>query len=276
MVAHDISSILKALRVAVIPSGLSGRYSCPYCPFRNMTERDIWYHCPTYHINWPTGNEMSAECPICRERLRTPLQVHIHEEHGPDKWSKSSFQPGHPTVARLYNFSLVICRHPQTGKFLLCQEFANQGFWCPGGAVDAGEVLTAAARRETMEEAGIDVEMKGILSIEYHPSCPGNSRNSVSSSSSSSSHRSHRQQQQDHIVRLRVVFYAEPTPHGLQQLPKSIPDFESAGACWCSLEEIQGRDSIRLRGSEPRRWSKYLADGGVVYPMSLLEERVVR
>ena len=39
----------------------------------------------------------------------------------------------------------------------------------PGGAVDPGESLTGAAVRETMEEAGIHVTLKGVLGIEYHP-----------------------------------------------------------------------------------------------------------
>lgn len=145
-----------------------------------------------------------------------------------------------------------MCRHPSTGKFLLCQEFANQGFWCPGGAVDAGELLSAAAKRETMEEAGIDIDLKGILSVEYNPI--GKDHKDLS------------------CVRLRVVFFAEPSLRGLEQLPKSVPDFESAGACWCTAEEILGK--IKLRGGEPRRWVKYLQEGGAVYPLALLEERV--
>ena len=35
------------------------------------------------------------------------------------------------------------------------------GFWLPGGAVDGGESLTSAAKRETLEEAGIDIHLKG-------------------------------------------------------------------------------------------------------------------
>jgi 8-oxo-dGTP pyrophosphatase MutT (NUDIX family) len=171
-------------------------------------------------------------------------------DHGPDKWSRDDAHPA-DGVTRLYNFSLVICRHPITGKFLLCQEFANQGFWCPGGAVDAGELLSVAAKRETLEEAGIDVDLKGILSVEYNPI--------------GKDHKQH------NLIRLRVIFYAEPSALGLTQLPKSIPDFESAGACWCTAEEVMGR--IKLRGSEPRRWAKYLLEGGAIHPLSLLEER---
>lgn len=157
-------------------------------------------------------------------------QVHIHEHHHP------TIQPAPQLSTHLYNFSLVICRHPVSGRYLLCQEFANQGFWCPGGAVDPGERLGPAAIRETKEEAGIDIELKGILAIEYNP-CGLDRR------------------QSSYFVRMRIIFYAEPTAEGLQQLPKSRPDFESAGACWCSYEEIQG-GHVKLRGNEPRKWSK--------------------
>lgn len=179
---------------------------------------------------------------LCRD-----IKVHIHEAHGPrpesspqtqnQAFSANSFaRPITPRINQLYNFSLVICRHPVTGKFLLCQEFANQGFWCPGGAVDPGETLSIAAKRETLEEAGIDVELKGILGIEYNP--VGISRRN-----------------QNFIVRLRVIFYAEPSlDKGINQLPKSSPDYESAGACWCSYEEIQM--NIKLRGGEPKKWTK--------------------
>jgi 8-oxo-dGTP pyrophosphatase MutT (NUDIX family) len=174
-------------------------------------------------------------------------KVHIHESHSPSVPSQVFSSGYHENsinnsknkvhrISQLYNFSLVICRHPHTGKFLLCQEFANQGYWCPGGAVDPGETLTTAAVRETIEEAGIEVELKGILGVEYNP---------VGIS----------QRTQNHIIRLRVIFYAEPTQSkGMSQLPKSSPDYESAGACWCSYEEIQS--DIKLRGNEPKRWSK--------------------
>jgi 8-oxo-dGTP pyrophosphatase MutT (NUDIX family) len=158
--------------------------------------------------------------------------VHIHENHGKNHDNHHN----NKNITQLYNFALVICKHPITGKYLLCQEFANQGFWCPGGAVDPGETLSIAAVRETLEEAGIEVELKGILGIEYNP-CGTHWRNN------------------NNLVRMRVIFYAEPSPlKGMQQLPKSSPDFESVGACWCSYEEIQ--TMIKLRGGEPQKWSR--------------------
>lgn len=101
--------------------------------------------------------------------------------------------------------------------------------------MDPGETFAQAAVRETVEEAGIEVSLTGILAVEYHP-LPGVSKRG------------------NHVVRMRVIFYAEPSnSKGIYQLPKSSPDFESAGACWCSYEELQ---SVRLRGNEPRKWAK--------------------
>lgn len=42
-------------------------------------------------------------------------------------------------------------------------------FWLPGGRVDPGEGLMEAALRETREEAGVDVDLTGVLSIEFRP-----------------------------------------------------------------------------------------------------------
>ena len=68
---------------------------------------------------------------------------------------------------RGYSYALVICRHPTTGKFLAVNETEHRGWWIPGGGVDAGETFAQAAMRETIEEAGMEVELKGILKVEH-------------------------------------------------------------------------------------------------------------
>ena len=50
-------------------------------------------------------------------------------------------------------------------KFLMVQEFAKQGFWLPGGGLDEGESLAACAAREGIEEAGLAVDIKGLLQV---------------------------------------------------------------------------------------------------------------
>lgn len=257
MIAHDIESILKTLHDAVIFTNIanssSRAYRCPYCHLQNLTELEMWLHIPTFHVNFPSDSRINDErCPICfDENYKRPLQVHIHVRHGPSSKYKP-YQHYPMTTTQLYSFSLVIVKHPITGLYLLCQEFANQGFWCPGGAIDENESVTAAAIRETIEETGIHIDLKGILSFEYH-SC------------------GQYQYDNKYLVRLRIVFYAEPTMEDLYKLPKSIPDFESVGASWCSIEDIN--NGLRLRGDEPKTWINYIHQGGQIYPLSILQEK---
>lgn len=252
MVAYDTKSIADTLSKAVLPASRGGGFlQCPFCPLSGLTEDELWHHMPAFHINIP-NEKQSLPCPVCGEHTRKPLQVHVHDDHGPDARSRLSLAAiggNTPPVTKqhtiLHSYALVVCRHPQTGDLLLCQEFGDQGFWTPGGAVEKGETLEAAAIRETMEEAGMDVVIKGILNINYVPRIL---RNGVAA------------------VQLRAIFYAEPAD--LTQLPKSIPDFESVGAAWCSHESIMS--SLKLRGREPQVWSEYLQRGGTIYPLSLL------
>jgi ADP-ribose pyrophosphatase YjhB (NUDIX family) len=54
------------------------------------------------------------------------------------------------------------------GRVLLCRRAIEprMGYWTlPAGFMEMGETLAQAARREAMEEAGIDVELHGVQSI---------------------------------------------------------------------------------------------------------------
>jgi hypothetical protein len=53
----------------------------------------------------------------------------------------------------------------------------------------------------------------------------------------------------------RITFYAEPLGAGP---PKTVPDWESAGACWVSVEQLEG---LALRSSEPQQLLPAVAAG---------------
>jgi phosphatase NudJ len=136
-------------------------------------------------------------------------------------------------------FALVVVRLGH--RFLLVQECKHGQLWyLPAGRVEPGEDLVAAARRETLEETGVPVVVEGIVRVEHTPRSDG-------------------------TARLRVVFLARPaddTP------PKSQPDEESLRAAWVGLDELAG---YPLRGEEVRDLFEYVAGGGPVFPLSLLQ-----
>lgn len=55
------------------------------------------------------------------------------------------------------------------GAVLLIERTDNGNWSMPGGAMDPGESLTGTAVRETLEEAGVDVEVDGVVGIWTSP-----------------------------------------------------------------------------------------------------------
>ncbi|KNC55593.1 NUDIX hydrolase [Thecamonas trahens ATCC 50062] len=212
--------------------------ACPFCGVNGFDELGLWAHVPLFHM--VERNEVSgSRCPLCpRKRLDDPFPVHLFTKHYPPHLPphEENAQPG-----LLYAFALVVVVRPVDGAILVVQEFDDQGFWLPGGRVDPGEGLAAAAVRETREEAGIDVRLTGILRMEFFP--------------------------RPRYVRQRIVFLAEVEDPN--QRPKTVPDFQSAGAAWATLDELR---QVSLRGSEPLVWATYLSRGGRASPLSLLHE----
>ena len=115
-----------------------------------------------------------------------------------------------------------------------------------GGFVENGDNHVSTATKETKEEAGIDIILKGVLAIQ----------SSI----------------QKHGARQRAILFA--VPKDLDQLPKSVPDAESKGAQWMTVKQLEEKEMMPppfgLRGMELLEWAKYLEDGGSIYPMSML------
>ena len=154
-------------------------------------------------------------------------------------WNRNTGCPTHC-------FSLVVCRHLINPKlWSAVEETNNRGWWLPGGFVENnGDDFYTTAIKETKEEAGIDITIKGILRIE-------NSMNKIGG-------------------RQRVIFYAEPKD--FQNLePKSIPDKESVCAKWLTIDELTKKfHNNELRGIELLHWAKYIENGGAIYPIDIL------
>jgi 8-oxo-dGTP diphosphatase len=61
------------------------------------------------------------------------------------------------------------------GRLVLVKRAIQPGYglWVfPGGYVDRGEVITAAAIREAREESGLDVRLDGLINIYSYPQRP--------------------------------------------------------------------------------------------------------
>jgi phosphatase NudJ len=135
-------------------------------------------------------------------------------------------------------FVLVIVRSGD--RFLLIQECKHgQRWYVPAGRVEPGEQFVAAARRETLEEAGIAIDIDGILRIE-HSLRP------------------------DGTARLGIILVGKPKDN---RPLKTRADQHSLQAKWVRLDEL---NTFPLRGHEVQGMFEYVATGGTIYPITVL------
>ena len=140
-----------------------------------------------------------------------------------------------PTPA--WCFSVVVVRRGD--RFLLVQERKHGQPWClPAGRVETGEGFVDAAIRETLEESGVPVRLRGLIRLDTSHKKAG--------------------------LRLRAVFYGEPT---VDTPPKSVADEHTLQAAWFSLDEIAG---LPLRGADAMELAKYVAAGRQIHPLEVL------
>jgi phosphatase NudJ len=136
-------------------------------------------------------------------------------------------------------FALVVVRRGKSEFLLVHERKHNQEWYLPAGRVEPGERIVDAARRETLEESGVPVELEGIVRVEHSPFPDG-------------------------TARMRVIFVARPVD---ERAPKSQPDSESLGAAWVKLDELH---RFPLRGHEVAEILGHVAGGGRIYPLDLL------
>ncbi|MFK8113308.1 MAG: NUDIX domain-containing protein [Rubripirellula sp.] len=137
-----------------------------------------------------------------------------------------------------WHYALVIVQ--KDDRFLIVQERKHgQSWYLPAGRVERGETFEQAARRETLEEAGIKIELTHVFRIEHTPKREGD--------------------------RLRVIFRAIPADN---TPPKSVPDAETMGASWVRLDEL---DSYQLRAAEVKSLFEAVENGCPLYPLDVLQ-----
>lgn len=174
MVAHDYHSLKSTLSSVVLPLGSGGgEYECPCCQFHSLTEDELWLHMPAYHINWP--NQVGGVvCPICRDLIRKPILVHMHDDHGPHARASISHRIAESMAGNakhpVYSSECVVVCKSAPNSYLLVQERNGQGFSLPCGQVIAGESLQSCALRIISETTGVGVQFTGILGIKHQPS----------------------------------------------------------------------------------------------------------
>lgn len=135
-------------------------------------------------------------------------------------------------------FVLIAVR--RGAEWLLVREAKHgQRWYLPAGRVEPGETFVEAAHRETLEEAGIPIELTGVVRVEHTP-------------------------RPDGTARCRVILLASPaddTP------PKQTPDSESLEADWFRLDQMPTLD---LRGREVLDLFAFLATHPPIAPLSFL------
>jgi ADP-ribose pyrophosphatase YjhB (NUDIX family) len=146
------------------------------------------------------------------------------------------------SIARLFSGGVS----SSSNETVACRGENNSlGWWLLGGFVECGNGHADTAIKETLEEAGIDVILKGILRVEN--------------------------QMQTNGARQRVIYFAEPKDP--DQAPKSVVDRESVRAAWLSIKDLEEKSSARppegLRGPELLDWARYIERGGAIYPLSV-------
>ncbi|HEY2509694.1 MAG TPA: NUDIX domain-containing protein [Polyangiaceae bacterium] len=120
---------------------------------------------------------------------------------------------------------VVLVVVPHQGRYLIVEE-RDGSFYLPAGRVEPGESLLDAAVRETAEEAGVAIELRGLLGFEHEwvPLAPPRAR-------------------------LRFAFVGTCTAPDAPL--KSAPDHHSRGARWLRKEELA---AVRLRNPEVLDW----------------------
>jgi len=147
------------------------------------------------------------------------------------------------------NFVNIVVRVAieKEGKYLLVQEGKEyvRGLWSfPGGKLDVGETLSAAATREIQEETGIEVDLQGVIGLQ------------------------HRLWEDRDGFTLEINFLAH-----VRSMPSELPTSEEVVALeWKSLSEIKAMAEAKLLRNPGQLVIAQLIEKGELLPLSTLIE----
>lgn len=199
--------------------------------------------------NWPESSKRPESMASKRPHaLTVDVGAWSTKEEGASQRPAAARRDAKRIAFATDGFSLVVVRHPTTRKWLAVNETKGRGWWLPAGHVDRGQSFLDAAHAETAEEAGARVVLKGVLAVEHTLVA-------------------------DDAARMRVVFYAEPRDPSAEV--KTVPDSESLGAAWLSVDELRRKEGLPppegLRGTELLRWAEFIEAGGAFAPIETLQ-----
>lgn len=136
-----------------------------------------------------------------------------------------------------YTFALVVVKHGR--KVALVRSRKDGLAWAlPGGRVNLGEEVLAAARRHVTEETGLSVELEGLLRIQHTLVDGGEAR-------------------------LRLCLVARPAD---DRAVKTAADAHSQACQWFTREQLTTQS---LKSNDVKAFVDLALDGPV-YPLSML------
>jgi phosphatase NudJ len=135
---------------------------------------------------------------------------------------------------------VVLVVVPHDGRYLVVQELDGT-YYLPAGKVETGEDLIAAAVRETAEEAGVLIGLRGLLGFD------------------------HEWHEASSRTRLRFVFVGYL---GAETPPKSRPDKHTLRALWVTKGQLR---EMPLRHPEVLTWIERYEEARALLPCAAYE-----
>ncbi|XP_065189545.1 uncharacterized protein LOC135820153 isoform X2 [Sycon ciliatum] len=170
--AQDIVTVSEHIQVSLQRhEGDTTTHTCPACNRCGLTEDGLWHHYPLYHASDTMNTK--KKCPVCKQQPAKNLRRHLRNHHGPALRGEVPVEPDNEELNVLASAMAVVQRSDK--RILMVLESRSRGYWLPGGKLVTGEGLCEAAKREVLEETGMQVELVGVLKFEFIPRVSGSS-----------------------------------------------------------------------------------------------------